>query len=336
MGGLRSSTGALVLHPGLIFVTNGVSPVTSRLPETGFPPWSILPSLATCALGTCPHPGAGQGACGRAGGYFTGYFTCWHQLFPPSAPNHVPPPRATHPASCHPTTGHCYGGGTLCSPLSPLCHSQLSVWPNGGATCIGFLLLGHWWGWERGCCTQGQLLKLGVRWPWGRTTRVCSWVWAQCLGGGGRRWTAAVLAGGALPGQQCTSFLQRVLLPCHAQGPCPAPRAWQHPQPAATHSSAQRRADGRTHDMDPNHPSLRAPCSAAAGGAVSSSPLSREHPDLAAPSASLVWAQQEAQRWLLPWAAPGASTGPSRSQERGQPLRCPYAPGHSSPVCHLL
>lgn len=61
-------------------------------------------------------------------------------------------------------------------------------------------------------------------------------------------------------GQQCPSFLQRVLLPCQPWGLCPAPTA-QQPSPArsspATHSGAQRQDDGRAHDADPSHPPCR-------------------------------------------------------------------------------
>lgn len=93
-------------------------------PRQGAQPcWCVLPARAAASRGVrplwpCPAlahvrwalgtiPGAWQrrpcrGARGGAEGYFTGYFTRWHQLFLPSAPNHVPPPRAHHPASCLP------------------------------------------------------------------------------------------------------------------------------------------------------------------------------------------------------------------------------------------
>lgn len=141
MGSLRSSTGALVIHPGLISVTKRVSPVTSHLPESGFPHWNILLSLAMCALGTWPHPGAGQGACGRAGGYFTGYFTCWHQLFLPSAHNHIPPPSTTHPASATPPQGTAMVVAHCVPLFLPLVTHSLVSGPM--EVPPGFLLLGQ-------------------------------------------------------------------------------------------------------------------------------------------------------------------------------------------------
>lgn len=114
--------GALVLHPRLISVTTGCHrqppACLSRGPQ---PCWCVLPAhsacqlrgpaalalpgLATCALGTqhCPWGWAvaplQRGARGGAEGYFTGYFTCWHQLFLPSAPTtfHPPEPALTSP-----------------------------------------------------------------------------------------------------------------------------------------------------------------------------------------------------------------------------------------------
>lgn len=86
------------------------------------------------ALGTIPRAGQQRpcrGARGGAEGYFTGYFTRWHQLFLPSAPNHVPPPRAHHPASClpsppaSPSTGHRCGCATF-----PLCPPPFSPCPG--------------------------------------------------------------------------------------------------------------------------------------------------------------------------------------------------------------
>lgn len=119
LGSLQSSTRALVLHPSLISVTSGVASVISRLPETGLPHWK---SCHICTGHLAPSRG-------QAGGTWYGrgvFHRVFHMLAPavsPSAPNHVLLPRATHPASCYPTTGHCYGGGMLCPPPSPLCQS---------------------------------------------------------------------------------------------------------------------------------------------------------------------------------------------------------------------
>lgn len=141
--------GALVLHPRLISVTTGCHrqppACLSRGPQ---PCWCVLPAhsacqlrgpaalalpgLATCALGTqhCPWGWAvaplQRGARGGAEGYFTGYFTCWHQLFLPSAPTtFLPPEPLTLPPACphFPTTGHCCGCATflLCPPPFPPC-----------------------------------------------------------------------------------------------------------------------------------------------------------------------------------------------------------------------
>lgn len=96
------------------------------------PHWYILPTLGSIcpgpawpwALASSPGSSVAAEARGGAEGYFTGYFTCWHQLFLPSAPNHVPYPQVSHPASClpsppaSPTTGHfCSSATFLLCPL---------------------------------------------------------------------------------------------------------------------------------------------------------------------------------------------------------------------------
>lgn len=126
-----AEAGAPVLHPCLISVVSTAdrtSLVTSSLLETGTQPcWCFCQlrglALPSTGLATLPRaasarcqclpwlcqafpcslwalsaiPGAGhwcpcREARGGAERYFTGYFTCWHQLFLPSAPNHVPEP----------------------------------------------------------------------------------------------------------------------------------------------------------------------------------------------------------------------------------------------------
>lgn len=101
-----------------------------------WPHWYILPTLGSVcpgpawpwALALSPGSSAIAEACGGAEGYFTGYFTCWHQLFLPSAPNHVPHPQVSHPASslpsplASPITGHCCSSATfLLCPLPRRC-----------------------------------------------------------------------------------------------------------------------------------------------------------------------------------------------------------------------
>ncbi|XP_029856958.1 uncharacterized protein LOC115335420 [Aquila chrysaetos chrysaetos] len=166
--------GALVLHPRFISVTTGChrQPPASlrRGPQ---PCWCVLPAHAAASRGVRPPrpclalprvrwalgtvPGAGQwhpcrGASGGAEGYFTGYFTCWHQLFLPSAPTtFLPPEPLTLPPACphFPTTGHRCGCATfpLCPPPFPPCP---------GTHCSA----SEWWYWESGCCAPGCLLKL--------------------------------------------------------------------------------------------------------------------------------------------------------------------------------
>lgn len=178
-GSSAMGAGALVLHPRLVSVTTGCHrqppACLSRGPQ---PCWCVLPAhaacqlrgpaalalpgLATCALGTqhCPWGWAvaplQRGARGGAEGYFTGYFTCWHQLFLPSAPTtFLPPEPLTLPPACphFPTTGHRCGCATfpLCPPPFPPC---------AGTHCSA----SEWWYWERGCCAPGCLLKLGAGW----------------------------------------------------------------------------------------------------------------------------------------------------------------------------
>lgn len=126
-----AEAGAPVLHPCLISVASTAdrtSLATSSPLETGTQPcWCFCQlrglALPSTGLATLPRaasarcqclpwlcqafpcslralsgiPGAGhwrpcREARGGAERYFTGYFTCWHQLFFPSAPNHVPEP----------------------------------------------------------------------------------------------------------------------------------------------------------------------------------------------------------------------------------------------------
>lgn len=110
-----AGAGALVLHPRLITAA-GAAARTLLCPHPREPPAHCcvpgcsclglvlgllclaFPGLL-CALGAIPgagHHHPRQEARGGAEGYFTGYFTCWHQLFLPSAPNCVLQP----PACC--------------------------------------------------------------------------------------------------------------------------------------------------------------------------------------------------------------------------------------------
>lgn len=178
--------------PTIDFCHNRMSPATSSLPEPGTSALLVCPPCPQClpAEGSsCPGPawpchvcagysalslGLGSGTPAERGTWWgRGVFhRVFHMLAPavsPLCPHHVPPPRAPHPASCLPSLPHHRALLRLChlsavSPsFSPLpWHSLLSICPCTGATSTGFLLLGQWWYWERGCCAPGCLLKLGV------------------------------------------------------------------------------------------------------------------------------------------------------------------------------
>lgn len=126
-------------------------------------PWLSCLSMLCQAWAGHSAPSPRQGTPSGAGGYFTGYFTCWHQLFLPSVPNHIPP---AEPLTCllrppcplPPPQGIAAAVPPFCSvpSFAPLpWHSLFSLWPSAGATGTGFFLLGPWWYWERGCCTPG-------------------------------------------------------------------------------------------------------------------------------------------------------------------------------------
>lgn len=193
VGGLGSGaagTGALVLHPQLISVTDGMSPVTTSLPETALllcpahahrcqlrgPATLARPSLATRALGSRQRPWAGS--CAPAEGHAAGQrgisqgishagTSCFSPL--PPTTSLLPEPLTPALAACFPHHGAslplCHHSAVSPSFFPMPWHSLLSIWPCTGATCTGFLLLGHWWYWERCCCTPGWLLNLGVGWP---------------------------------------------------------------------------------------------------------------------------------------------------------------------------
>lgn len=180
--------------PTIDFCHNRMSPATSSLPEPGTSALLVCPPCPQClpAEGSsCPGPawpchvcagysalslGLGSGTPAERGTWWgRGVFhRVFHMLAPavsPLCPHHVPPPRAPHPASCLPSLPHHRALLRLChlSAVSPSFpplpwHSLLSICPCTGATSTGFLLLGQWWYWERGCCAPGCLLKLGVGW----------------------------------------------------------------------------------------------------------------------------------------------------------------------------
>lgn len=173
VGGLGSGAagaGALVLHPQLISVTDGMSLATANVPKTApllcpahahccqprGPATLAQSSLATHALGARHRPWASSGA--PAEGHVGGQrgisqgishagTSCFSPL--PLTTSLLPEPLAPaltarfphHGASlplCHPSA--------VSPSFSPVpWHSLLSVWPCTGATCTGFLLLGHWW-----------------------------------------------------------------------------------------------------------------------------------------------------------------------------------------------
>lgn len=148
-----------------------LSPMTSSLPKMGHCAPLVCPACPRCcqmgspATSALPRWALGTGQrchCrrtrGGAEGYFTGYFTCWHQLFLPSARNHIPPPRAPHPASClpsppaSPTIGHHCSCATflLCPPLLfPLALALIAQHPDLHRSCL------HCYCWVTGGTGQG-------------------------------------------------------------------------------------------------------------------------------------------------------------------------------------
>lgn len=161
---------------------------------------------------------------------------------------------------------------------------------------------------------------------------------------GSRGWTA-VAGLGVLPGagsitragsghpvgQQCSSFLQRVLLPCHPWGPCPTAAAQQHPSACsspATHSRAQRltlttRPLGAPHFCS----TLGWLCTVppAWGAPRARLPVCAPLPFLPPRLAPACWqAGSTRHPSSLPWGSTlhggriGASPGPTRPQEQGQ------------------
>lgn len=141
-----------------------------------WPHWYILPTLGSVcpgpawpwALASSPGSSAVAEARGSVEGYFTGYFTCWHQLFLPSAPNHVTHPQVSDPASCLPSplaspiTGHCCSSVTflLCpfplrfcpdscssvsSPVQELAALGSYCCGTGRGVAAAQLGFGSWW-----------------------------------------------------------------------------------------------------------------------------------------------------------------------------------------------
>lgn len=202
---------APVLHPSLISVVSTAdrtSLVTSSLLETGTQPcWCFCQlrglALPSTGLATLPRAASARYQClpwlcqafpcslwalsaipgaqhwrpcrearGGAERYFTGYFTCWHQLFLPSAPNHVPEP-LTLP-SCLPS--HSASSVSIRHRASlQLCHLSTVTHPflpcpsthcsESGPAWELFVMDSNYWftdGTGRGdCCTPGWLLGLG-------------------------------------------------------------------------------------------------------------------------------------------------------------------------------
>lgn len=188
--------GWLHLHPPWLMLPwaplgrcSGPSPITDfchqqdvtgslGLTGTSCPPWGLFcPGPAwPRALASSP----GSSAVAEALGSVEGYFTCWHQLFLPSAPNHVTHPQVSDPASCLPSplassiTGHCCSSATFllcpfplrfcpdtCSSVSSPVQEPAALgsycWVTGGtgrgvtAPQLGF---GSWW-WS-GLKVRGQ------------------------------------------------------------------------------------------------------------------------------------------------------------------------------------
>jgi len=147
-------------------------------------------------------------------------------------------------------------------------------------------------------------------------------------------------------GQQCPSFLQRVLPPCHPRG-----RARQPPHPAAL-----RRPAAMPRDEVTAAPVTLTPAAHLTGapGVWSTQrwprtgpPLPGEHPGPSCPLCPCCPVRVPGTARLEatgstghPSSLPGGST-PCREREGGRggwwlSPRCPHAPCLASPMCHLL
>nr|XP_013809943.1 PREDICTED: uncharacterized protein LOC106494256 [Apteryx mantelli mantelli] len=102
-------------------------------------PGSLWGPWAHGSIPEAGHRHPPKGARGGAEGHFTGYFTCWHQLFLPSAPSHVPPPSAPHLPSCLPSPP---SSASVCPVEAlPNCCATLLVSPLPFLPCLSIHLL---------------------------------------------------------------------------------------------------------------------------------------------------------------------------------------------------